>query len=432
MSANPPSASQDSSAVTPDLRVIGFGGAGNRIVAELVRGGFPPSAVVALDAEEADLAANPAALRFAVQCRRLRGLGTGGDPDNGRAAVEENAEQLKATTAGAPVVLLAAGLGGGFATGAAPAAAQLWKQGGATLIGLLVLPFACEGRRRAAQAVAALQELQTVCDAVLTLPNEAVFRLVGPDASVVESFAVTNCLLADTLRGLWRLLSGGGPVALPLADLCGALHRRRAEGSFASVEAAGNRRAEQVLARLKTHPLLDGNPTFDDADIVLVSFAGGTSLAMAEVDQVMKFVSSQVPDALVKFGVTVDEGLGDRMVVTLIAAQTMEAPVPVEASPDEPTKHGTPPETDFLTGNAPRPAPRVVPPAPEFPPEKRDQIMAQHTRSGGRGRPRGKAKQNQLQFDLVSKGRFEKSEPTVHRGEDLDLPTYIRRGLPLN
>jgi cell division protein FtsZ len=387
---------------------------------------------VALDAEENELLAHPAALHPAVQCRRLRGLGTGGDPSNARTACEENLEQIKSFASGANVMFAVAGLGGGFGTGALPLAVKSWKQAGATVVVLLVLPFACEGRRRSQLAAGAFAEVQREADAILALPNESVFRLVGPDASVAESFTTTNRLAADTLRGLWQLVVGGGPVAIPLADLCGALRRRTAEGSFACVEAAGSGRAEQVMARLRAHPLLDGNPAFEDADLLLVNLAGGSSLAMAEVDSVMKYITSQVPEAQLKFGVSVDDSLENRMVVTLIAAQTIEPSEPEQELATERPRRTTPLESDLLAEKTQRPAPRVIPPPPEFAPEKRERIMAQHAKSVGRGRGRSKSKSNQLQFDLVSKGRFEKSEPTIHHGEDLDLPTYLRRGLPMN
>jgi cell division protein FtsZ len=187
-----------------------------------------------------------------------------------------------------------------------------------------------------------------------------------------------------------------------------------------------------VTTQLHSHPLLDGNPAFDDAEMLLMNFAGGRSLAMAEVDQVMKAVTSMVPNALVKFGVTVDEALADRMVVTLVAARTVEFPAVEQELATERPRRATSIEADLLEAKTVRPMTRVVPPPPDFAPEKRERIMAQHARSTVRSRVRAKAKSNQLQFDLVSKGRFEKSEPTIHHGEDLDLPTYLRRGLPMN
>ena len=211
---------------------------------------------------------------------------------------------------------------------------------------------------------------------------------------------------------------------------------RRGESCFATVESAGTTRARDAIEKLPAHPLLDGGAALKQADTVIVSLMGGPDLSMADVNRVMEDINAQCQNARVIMGAAVDESFRDRLAVTVIATRRRKHDAsksiptkPVEADEaapefDSPLMHPSKPE---------RAGARLVPPAPSLTAEQREQILAKQTGKPPRGRKAGpRMKQTTLPLDIVNKGRFDKSEPTIHKGEDLDLPTYVRRGISLN
>jgi cell division protein FtsZ len=210
------------------------------------------------------------------------------------------------------------------------------------------------------------------------------------------------------------------------------LRDRHGESSFAVAEAMGPARSREVMDKLLGHPMLDGGQVLGESEAVLVSLMGGPDLTMAEVNRVMEQVNRQCEHAQVMMGAAIDDDFNERLAVTLIAARRGgEVEAASEAGParqsEELAAQLLPRST---TG---RPGSRFVPPAPDLPPEQGQQLLAGQGRGGSRARKSGpKMRQGQLPLEIMSKGRFDKSEPTIHKGEDLDVPTYLRRGVPLN
>ena len=295
-----------------------------------------------------------------------------------------------------------------------------------------------------------MEQLKETADAVLCLPNQRVLKLIDENTSLIETFKITNDLLAQGLRGVWRLLARAGIIQVDFADLCAVVRGRHAESSFACAEAPGDHRARDVVEKLLASPLLDGGALLSEAESVLVSIVGGTNLTMAEINKVMSQVNRACENAQIVMGAAVEADLGDRLSVTVIATRPTRTEVASDRAqaPDaaatrrpEGRSAETPPvsgpeaaalESEFFEKNTPaRPTSRFVAPAPELPAEKKEQLLAQQHGKAYR-KPRSKMRQGVLPLDIISKGRFEKSEPTIHHGEDLDVPTYIRRGVPLN
>jgi cell division protein FtsZ len=414
---------------TFNIRVLGVGGAGGNAVAHLAREQLPGVSCAVLNTDAQALARLPVETRVNLGTKTMRGLGAGGDPERGRAAAEEDAASVRALCDGADVVLVVAGLGGGTGTGAGPVIARLAKEAGALVLAIAFLPFECEGARRARQAHLGLHELKKMADGVICLPNQQVFRLVDENTSLLEAFSVANELVAQGVRGIWRLLARPGLINVDFADLCAVTRGQHAESALATVEARGANRAREALDKLLAHPLLDGGKALADAAAVLVSIAAGPDLTMAEVTRLMEPISRQAEHAHLILGAAIEAELGDRLLVTLVASRAANASgdgvEPATASEVETAEPDTP--------SFSRPASRFVPPAPELPPEKAEQLLARQTNGNGRQRRRAaKMLQGQLPLEIVSKGRFEKSEPTIHQGQDLDIPTYIRRGVALN
>jgi cell division protein FtsZ len=211
------------------------------------------------------------------------------------------------------------------------------------------------------------------------------------------------------------------------------LRDRHGESCFATAEAAGLTRSREVVDKLLAHPMLDGGKTLAEADAVLVSLTGGPDLTMTEVSRVMEHVNGKCAKAQVIMGAAIDESFRERLAITLVATRRGTAPVGKKVSRE--TAEADAGLTDQLLDmdSTERPQSRLVPPPPEITQEKAQKLMTAQTT--GTGRPKkvtSKMRQGQLQLDIISKGRFDKSEPTIHKGEDLDVPTFIRRGVALN
>lgn len=438
------------SEMTPDgeakknfvIKVFGVGGAGGNLVDYMTRQDFAGVEFMAANCDRQALARARAPAKWLLGEAVTRGLGAGGDPEVGRAAAETDAARLRTLCEGADIVFIAAGLGGGTGTGGAPVLARVARETGALVLGIVTLPFEFEGGRRQRQAQLGLQQLKAEADGVICLPNQKVLKLVDANTSVVEAFNVTNELLAQGVRGVWRLLASPGLIHVDFADLCAVTRGRHAESSLATVEAAGEHRARETWEKLLAHPLLDDGQALAEADAILVSLIGGPDLAMDEMYRLMEQIQRQSENAHIIMGASIEETFSGRLGVTLLVSRNgRPGETGQSSSPDLPKEQALPGAEyrreltpDLLDPSATeRPAPRFVPPPPAVTPEKAEEILKQQTTSARRGGKRlPKMKQGQLPLEIISKGRFEKSQPTLHNGEDLDTPTYLRRGVALN
>ncbi len=418
------------------LKVFGIGGAGGNAIDYMARQDFGDVSFMAINTDAQALGQLGVAQKMTLGAKLTRGLGTGGDPQMGRAAAEEDVEKIRALCAGADIVCVVAGLGGGTGTGAGPVVARLAKESGALVLGIVTLPFEFEGGRRGLQAQAGLRELKSAADGVICLPNQKVFKLIDENTSVNEALKITNELLAQGVRGIWRLLTQTSLINVDFNDLCAVLRGRHEESSLATVEASGENRSHEVMEKLISHPFLEGQ-VLAEADAVLVSLAGGPDMTMAEVNRVMEQVNRQCENAHIIMGAGIQEAYAGRLSVTLVASRrNLLDDRQEKASLQKEAMQATPEQEQDIYNTkqealAPRPASRYLPPAPQLTPEQAAQLLTVQTPSRGRKKS-SPLRQGTLPLEIVSKGRFEKSEPTIHKGEDLDVPTYIRRGVALN
>lgn len=423
------------------VKLIGLGGTGGGAVECLLARGQTPLPALVADTDERRLRGWQVPDKLLLGARRWRGLGAGGDPECGREAAEQEVERLRGFCAGADLVLVTAGLGRGTGTGAGPVVARVARETGALVLGIVTLPFDFEGPRCQRQAHGGLRRLRAEADAVFCLPSQKLLQLQSEPIRATETFAAVHTLLAEGARSFYRLLTRPGLMHVSLADLCAALRDRHADGCFASVEARGDQRVREVAEQLASHPWLESGRVFSRAGAVVVSVAAGPDLTLAEVATVMKPIHERCGDTPVLVGVAEEPALQDRLAVTVIVSRSPASPA--GASPQESATDSSAPapaeaasETEFDTeffqaSPVPRPAPRFVPPPPELSEAKKQELLARQRRAAKQ--PAGpRMKQILLPLEITSKGRFAKSEPTIHRGEDLDVPTYIRRGVVLN
>ena len=387
----------------PAVRIIAVGNAGDALLSALGAAEFAGAQFAAVNTDAAALAASVAPVKIHLENKLFRGLGSGGDPERGRVLAEEQFSTLKSACEGANVVFILAGLGGGAGSGISPILAKAAHEAGALVLAFVTLPFECEGNRREAQAHAALEQLKAAADGVICLPSQKIFKLIDENSTLVETFQVTGGFLIEGVRGVWSLLTRPGLIQVHFGDLCALIRDRHAENAFAFVEASGPGRAREVAEKILNHPLLDEGRALAESDAVLVSLTAGKDLTMAEVNRVMEQVKRQCSQAQIIMGAAVDGTIKEKLCVTIIAAK----------------QHGQPTSVTARGENRPLASAAAGHREPSL------------TRTRAR-KPGAKAVQTQLPLTIISKGRFDKSEPTLHRGEDLDVPTFIRRGVAMN
>ncbi len=415
---------------TASIKVFGVGNAGLNVIEPLIRAALPGMDFIAVNPDPYSLTRSSAPQKLQLDTALLRGLGTGGDPERGHALAEEHADELKALCEGASTVFVVAGLGGGAGTGISPVLARVAKQAGALVLGFVVTPFRCERDRRASLAAQGLDELKAAADGVICLPNESIFKLIDPNTSLIDTFRLTNELLADGILGVWRLLTHGGLIEIHFEDLRTLIQDKHSESAFAVADAMGATRSREVAEKLLAHPMLENGQALEQADAVLISILGGPDLTMAEVNRVMEQIGGHCEQAQVIMGAAIDEAFRDRLSVTLIAARRKAEPQRMRQT--DAAAEDLDAQLLDSTSNLRQPS-KFVPPPPSVPPDQiRQFIEAQRPGASALQTKLPRLRQGQLPLQIVSKDRFEKTEPTIHKGEDLDVPTYIRRGIALN
>lgn len=421
-----------------NFRIFGIGTAGLNVLDQMVREGLDAACLVAVhsDGPVLDSCCAGEKVRFTS---RQSGVATGpGSEDGNGSAVDSPAVRLKSLCSGTPVVLVVAGLGGRQGTSVSALVASAARESGAFVIAFVILPFECEGSQRAMIAEGGLGKLKESAHLVIRWPNQKTLGLIDETTSLMDTFKASNQLLGHGITSAVRALRSETAMGLSFLDLCGAIHQESVECLLAIGEATGQNRAGEAMERLMGNPMLSGVDLFRQARVAGVSVLGGTTLGMAELNRIMDLLQRRCHGVPVLMGAAIDADLGDRVRVSLLLALPTgpaSSSVPNDGT-DREVSPGISEELgvqllDGQTGNDRRHS-RFLPPPPSYPPERMAQILKDQGRGSGRVRKSAKLRQPQLPLEIVSKGRFDKSEPTIHKGEDLDVPTYIRRGVALN
>lgn len=426
-------------------KIVGVGGAGAVLAAQAAQAGLGEIECLALHTNARVLKGCPLPSKTLLGAAQNRGFGTGGDRELGRSLAEADLDRIRAACADADLVFLVAGMGGGTGAGVAPVVARVARETKALVIGLAILPCAFEGSPRQAQALQDFKNLKAESDAVMSLDNEKSLRQMDEGTGFEEAFKRTNELLIQAIRGIWQMLTLPGLIRVDFPHLRSVVLGRHAECAFASAEANGETRAREAVEKLLASPFLDEGAALAKANHVLVSLLGGPDMTIADVNKVMDQLRRSLEGGRLVMGAAFDEAYRGRISITVVACKTPEPrqPAPEASAPlarrpmaEAPPQEGGAPDLDlgFFEGvSSDKPAPRYLPPPPSATPERAAALFTGQGGRGGRSRKAmDKLKQGQLALEIVSRGRFEKSEPTIHNGEDLDVPTYVRRGAPLN
>lgn len=299
------------------IKVVGVGGGGCNAVNRMIDEGMQGIEFVAVNTDSQALLLSRAKTRVRVGDKITRGLGAGGNPEMGRKAAEESAEELYEVLKGSDMVFVTAGLGGGTGTGAAPIVAQIAKEVGALTIGVVTRPFTFEGMRRMQSAENGISKLKEQADTLIVIPNDRLLQIVDKRASLQEAFQVADDVLRQGIQGISELITVPGLINLDFADVRTIM----SEGGAALMavgRASGEDRARVAAEMAISSQLLD--ITIDGARGILFNVTGGSSLTLFEVNQAAAIIKETAhPDVNLIFGAVIDPSLSDEIRVTVIA-----------------------------------------------------------------------------------------------------------------
>ncbi len=451
------------------IKVVGVGSAGSNALDRVLLDGMDKADLIAINTDVQSLASSVAARKVQLGRSSTHGLGTGGDPELGYQAAIESADEIRQAIAGARMIFICAGLGGGTGSGAAPIVAQLAREAGSLVIAFATLPFSFEGKRRAAQAQDALSRLNEIANAVICFENDRMGDMVAPKAGIHQAFGIADMTISQSVRSIVNLIQRPGLIRIGFDDLFAALRSQNGRCLFGFGESDTDNRAHDALTQALKNPLMDKGRMLSEAAHVLVQVAGGPGMTLSEVEILMRELGRHVRDhTQIVFGTAVDGKMGNRLSVTIISSLASEdsiatqdtspppepflAPPPaileqVEEPPPAPPKIDIVPEIESAASPEPAPddliaveppfaaeappppvpAPSIKKPAPRLIPPKKKPVVEKEAKP-----PKEKivqAKQEVLQFEPVTRGRFEKSEPTIVEGQDLDIPTFLRKNI---
>jgi cell division protein FtsZ len=451
------------------IKVVGVGSAGSNALDRVLLDGMDKADLIAINTDVQSLASSVAARKVQLGRSSTHGLGTGGDPELGYQAAIESADEIRQAIAGARMIFICAGLGGGTGSGAAPIVAQLAREAGSLVIAFATLPFSFEGKRRAAQAQDALSRLNEIANAVICFENDRMGDMVAPKAGIHQAFGIADMTISQSVRSIVNLIQRPGLIRIGFDDLFAALRSQNGRCLFGFGESDTDNRAHDALTQALKNPLMDKGRMLSEAAHVLVQVAGGPGMTLSEVEILMRELGRHVRDhTQIVFGTAVDGKMGNRLSVTIISSLASEdsiatqdtspppepflAPPPailekVEEPPPAPPKIDIVPEIESAASPEPAPddliaveppvlaeappppvpAPSIKKPAARLIPPKKKPVVEKEAKP-----PKEKivqAKQEVLQFEPVTRGRFEKSEPTIVEGQDLDIPTFLRKNI---
>jgi len=362
------------------ILVLGLGGAGCNAVGHMASGAPEGMPFAAVDCDARTLEQCAVENRLQIGRKVTNGLSTGGDLDSGRRAAETGGAQLETLLGNVDLLFVVCGMGGGLATGAAPVIARMARNFGALTLFFTIQPFPFEGSPVRTRAKAGIHRLRTYADALVRLPNK--FIQGEGDEPLLESFAKSDRQIAVGVISIWQMLAKPGVCNLDFSSIHTMLHYCDGFCHFAFAEAEGEGRAEELVRRLQAHPLTDGGRVLREAAGMLVGITGGGDLRLEEVETVMSaLVPEDDENRWSKLGVTVDPSATGRLAAMVLSAEAWKKPL-VDDGRDglKPVENGE--------GELP-----------------------------GLFKPGSRA--------------FGGAERTIYKGEDLDIPAYIRRKIKL-
>ncbi|MDC5697866.1 cell division protein FtsZ [Intrasporangium calvum] len=300
------------------IKVVGIGGGGVNAINRMIEVGLKGVEFIAINTDAQALLMSDADVKLDVGRELTRGLGAGADPEVGKKAAEDHAEEIEEVLKGADMVFVTAGEGGGTGTGGAPVVARIARGLGALTIGVVTRPFTFEGRRRANQAEAGIGSLREEVDTLIVIPNDRLLSISDRSVSMMDAFRSADQVLLSGVQGITDLITTPGLINLDFADVKSVM--QGAGSALMGIGSArGEDRAVQAAELAISSPLLEAS--IDGAHGVLLSIQGGSDLGLFEINEAARLVQEAAhPEANIIFGAVIDDALGDEVRVTVIAA----------------------------------------------------------------------------------------------------------------
>ena len=300
------------------IKVVGIGGGGVNAINRMIDVGLKGVEFIAINTDAQHLLMSDADVKLDIGRRTTRGLGAGMDPEKGREAALDHADDIEEILRGADMVFVTAGEGGGTGTGAAPIVAKIARDIGALTIGVVTRPFSFEAKLRASQADAGIEALRAEVDTLIVIPNDRLLAISDRTITLADAFKSADQVLLSGVQGITEIITQPGLINLDFADVKAVM-----SGAGSALMGIGSARGENRALRAAelaiSSPLLEAS--IDGAMGVLLSVSGGSDLGLFEVNEACELVQSAVhPNAKFIFGTTIDDALGDEVRITVVAA----------------------------------------------------------------------------------------------------------------
>ncbi len=384
------------------IKVVGIGGGGVNAVNRMIDVGLRGVEFIAINTDAQALLMSDADVKLDVGRELTRGLGAGANPDVGRQAAEDHAEEIEEVLRGADMVFVTAGEGGGTGTGGAPVVARIARTLGALTIGVVTRPFTFEGRRRASSAESGIEALRDEVDTLIVIPNDRLLSISDRNVSVLDAFRSADQVLLSGVQGITDLITTPGLINLDFADVKSVM-----QGAGSALMGIGSARGEDRAVKAAelaiASPLLEAS--IDGAHGVLLSIQGGSDLGLFEINEAARLVQEVAhPEANIIFGAVIDDALGDEARVTVIAAGFDAPETAAEA--------------------AEKSAAAAAPPAPATVPASAN-ASASVTNLNQWGHQSGPQVPADGGFDVELPAIVE-PDLTGHRADELDVPDFLK------
>ncbi|MBP3637851.1 MAG: cell division protein FtsZ [Clostridia bacterium] len=327
------------------IKVVGCGGGGNNAVNRMVDAGLRGVEFIAINTDRQALAMSGAQTKIQIGEKMTKGLGAGAVPEVGRRAAEESREEIAQALAGADLVFVTAGMGGGTGTGAAPVVAEVARDLGALTISVVTKPFAFEGKQRMKNAEMGIADLKQRVDTLVVIPNDRLLQVVSKGTTMLEAFRIADDVLRQGIQGISDLIAVPALINLDFADVKTVME----SGGMAHMgigTGKGENRMVEAAKNAISSPLLETN--IDGARAVLINITGGEDISIVDINEAANLVMQAAdPEANIIFGAGIDETMGDEVRITVIATGFEKTPFP----PKEPAKKPREIEKERLFGS---------------------------------------------------------------------------------
>lgn len=389
----------------PVCAAFGIGDAGCNVIGRLAERCPEGLELTAVNTDERGLPTHARIDSIRIGTSITRGCGAGGNPLLAKRAAEMDFLSLKTRVQGKNLLFFVAGLGGGTGSGVTPMLLQEARKNGVFSMVFAVLPLAAEGKKRREQAERAAASIKEASDVMVCFPNQHLPELSGEDAPLPTAFATANDMLATSLSAIWRAITDRGAINLDFSDFRSFMEYAKNGCVFATLRAAGPAAVENILAGVRANPLLLRGTALAQASAVLVSTIAGRDFSLREMNSLMAGIADMCPPGVTSFcGVICDPARTNELDVTILACER-KLQIKDEIAAPEKKERGKPADNRPLITTA-RPIGEEA---------------------------RGKLTQPGLFEDApAGQGRFKNTAPTIHGGDNLDIPTFIRKGVVIS